>query len=355
MYTRIVRMLLLGLFLLCQQAPAQELLLQDGLNGDFYSVDPQSGQAQFIGGPSMFLYVWGGLATDSQGRILTVGWNLQTPNVIELYEVNSSTGQVTPASPPMNTGGISSLAFGPNDILYATIGDFRFDPVRYHLFSVTPTTGTLNRIGRINLDGILAMDFDGTTMFVWDGYEGLHTINLQTAQASDVNPGFLGSIDLSKSMCFSDNGTLYAFDVGLWTMEPTTGVGSFSGVTWPNISGGMEYIPGPNQVLSLWQTEQVGNPTELKVRGATPNGQVAILLSDGRDGTTLIPQGVPCAGTILDLHPGVIRLSRLVDADSLGEVVLGPTILPAGSRGDLRIQALDLTTCVKSNRIEVVW
>ena len=303
----------------------------------------------------MFLYVWGGLTSDSQGRVFTVGWDLNQPDTMELFEVDPHSGQVYPASPPMNTGGVSSLAFGPNDTLYATVGDGRFDPTRYHLFTVTPGTGALNRIGLIPLNGILAMDFDGTTMFVWDGYKGLHTIDLQTAQVTDVNPGFLGSIDPSKSMCFSDNGTLYAFDVGLWTMEPTTGVGSFSGVTWPNISGGMEYLPGPNQVMSLWQTEQVGNPTELKLKGATPNGQVAIFLSDGRDGTTLIPSGFPCAGTILDLHPGDIRLSRMIDADAQGEVVLGPTILPSGARGNLRIQALDLTTCVKSNRIEVVW
>lgn len=340
---------------LAGEAIAQSLLLQDGLNGDFYSVDPQSGEAQFIGGPNMFLYVWGGLATDSQGGIITVGWNLNQPDVMEFFGVNPSTGQVTPASLPINTGGVASLAYGPNDVLYATIGDFRFDPYRYHLFTVDPSTGILNRIGRIHLGGISAMDYDGTTMYIWNAFEGLHTIDLQTAQVTDVNPGFLGSIDLSKSMCFSDNGTLYAFDVGLWTMEPTTGVGNFSGVTWPNISGGMEYIPGPNQVMSLWQTEQVGHPTELKIRGATPSSQVAIFLSDGQDGTTIIPQGFPCAGTILDLHPGDIRLSRLVNADALGEVNLGPTILPAGARGDLRIQALDLTTCVKSNRIETVW
>ena len=334
---------------------AQELLLQDGLNGDCYSIDPATGEASLLGGPNQFLTLWAGLAKDSQGRVVTIGQNLQQPGTSVVYEVNPSNGSVSYiVSIPED--GISSLAYGPSDVLYAALNiDYPVDPNRYWLTTIDLQTGLVSPIGPTGLHGVLALDWNGTEMFLWDGNEGLHTIDLQTAQVTDVNPGFLGSIDPSKSMCFSDNGTLYAFDVGLWTMEPTTGVGNFSGVTWTNISGGMEYLPGPNQVLSLWQTEEVGQPTVLKMKGATPNGQVAIFLSDGQEGTKTIPAGYPCAGTILDLHPGNLRMSRLVNADSQGESVLGPTILPAGARSDLRIQALDLTTCVKSNRIEVVW
>ena len=199
------------------------------------------------------------------------------------------------------------------------------------------------------------MDFDGSNMFLWGGDHGLHTVNLNTGQAIDVNPGFLGTFDLAKSICFNDVGVLYALDFGLWVMEPTTGVSNFVDFTYPGILGGVEYIPGPNQVMSLWQTEKVGVPTELKIRGATPNARVAIFLSDDRPGSIPIPTGLPCAGTLIDLHPGMLRVARVARADLNGEIRLGPTTLPPQAQGHLRMQAIDLSTCVTSNRIETIF
>ena len=48
----------------------------------------------------MFLYIWGGLTSDSQGRVFTVGWDLNQPDTMELFEVDPHSGQVYPASPP---------------------------------------------------------------------------------------------------------------------------------------------------------------------------------------------------------------------------------------------------------------
>ena len=117
----------------------------------------------------------------------------------------------------------------------------------------------------------------------------------------------------------------------------------------------MEYIPGPEQVLALWQTEQVGEPSELKCRGATPGSHIAIFAASGPDGSFLLPPGFPCAGTRLDLNPTNIRLVTIATADAAGEVTLGPMVLPPLAQWNLRLQALDMQTCTTSNRMLVVF
>lgn len=332
----------------------QSLLAVDGLSGDFYTIDLHSGDYSAITGPGFFLYVWGGLARNSSGQVFTVGHNLQSPDISEIYEVDTNTGQLTLIS-TLSLDGISALSFGPNDILYASVDiDYPSNPHRYELYKIDLISGFPTRIGP-TIDGILAMDFDGTNMYLWSGFEGLFTVDLNTGIATDVNPGFLGSVDLSKSMCFSDDGVLYALDFAFWLMEPTTGVSNFVNYSFPGILGGVEYIPGPSQTLALWQTEQVGNSTQLKIRGATPNGQVAILASDDSLGSFLIPPRFQCAGTLIDMNPATTRLVTTVAANPQGEITLGPVVLPMRARGHLRLQAVDLQTCITSNRIETVF
>lgn len=350
--------ILLALLLVASLTPtstAQRLLAVDGLSGDFYSVDCRTGEYSIIGGPGYFLYVWGGLAMNSQGNIYVVGSNLQQSHISEIYEVNPNTGQLSLISTVLH-GGISSLAFGPGDTLYATVDiDYPSNPHRYELYSIDLTTGVAARIGPISVFGIVAMEFDGTDMFLWGAEHGLHTIDLNTGLATDVNPGFLGSVDLSKSMCFSDEGVLYALDFAFWVMEPETGVSNFVDYSFPGIFGGAVFISGPSQVLALWQTEQVGNQTQLKVRGATPNGQVAVLAADDSLGSFLIPPRFQCAGALIDMNPGTTRLVTTATADAQGRIDLGPFVIPARARGHLRLQAVDLQTCVTSNRIETVF
>ena len=338
-----------------QPVTAQRLLAIDGFSGDLYSVDCRSGSYSLLNGSSSFLTLWTGLARDSFGHVYSIGVPANQLTHSDLYQVDPGTGQMVLLT-QVDQVGISSLAFGPGDVLYATVDiDYPSIPHRYELFSIDLSTGISTRIGPIGVAGIVSMDFDGTTMYLWGAEQGLHTIDLATGQASDVNPGFLGSFDLSKSMCFSDNGTLYALDFALWTVEPSTGVGSFVDYSFPGIWGGVEFIPGTNQTLSLWQTEQVGNPSNLELRGATPNGQLALFAASNQDGSVLIPSGFPCAGTVINLNPSTVRLLTLTTADSAGNVSLGPIALPPQALGRLRIQALDLQTCVTSNRIETVF
>ncbi len=296
------------------------------------------------------------MATDSQCVIYSISQLVQDQS--ELHTVDPATGQTTYLF-DIDEDGIQAAAFGPGDILYAAVNlsyPLGFTPM--HLVSIDMPTGATTVIGQITPAprGIQGMDFDGTTMYAWDGYRGLMTVDLNTGLGTDVNPTFLGNTALSISMCFGDDGTLYVVDYAFWLSEPTTGVSSYVGDTnYLRIFGGVEYIPGPNQVLSLWQTEQVGKPTEVKIRGATPSADVALFLSFGADGSTTIPGGFPCAGTILDLNPTSLRYLQTVSADSQGEASLGPFIMPAAGQISAQLQALDLQSCVTSNPIRAVY
>ncbi|PCJ53245.1 MAG: hypothetical protein COA70_09975 [Planctomycetota bacterium] len=352
---RIVLGLLLSL-VFCLNLEAQSLLAVDKLNGDFFSIDCRTGSYSQVSSSSSFLVLWSGLATDASSQVFAVGIPANQTTHSDLYKVDSLTGQVTFLS-TINRTGINAFAFGPNDVLFAAIdSNYSSSPPDYELFSIDLASGSTTFIGSMGLNGVVqTMDFDGTDMYVWDSQKGLHHLDLNTGQTSDVKLRFTGNTDLSESMCFSDNGTLYLLDYGLWITEPTTGVSNFVDFTYPGILGGVEYIPGPNQVMSFWQTERVGNSTEIKIRGATPGAQVAIFMSDDRSGSITIPFGFPCAGTIIDLHPGFLRVARVATADANGEILLGPSVLPPQAKGHLRMQAIDLSTCVTSNRIETVF
>lgn len=258
----------------------QSLLAVDGLSGDFYSISLHSGDYSLLASASLLQRDWPAMAQDSFGNILVVGTLWNQLSYSDLFAVNPSNGQLTLIATTDQVG-ISSIAFGPGDTLFATVDiDYPSNPHRYELYEIDLISGLSTRIGPINVFGVVAMDYDGADMFLWGAEHGLHKVDLNSGQATDVNPGFLGSVDLSKSMCFSDDGVLYALDFAFWLMEPTTGVSNFVDYSFPGILGGVEYIPGPSQTLAIWQTEQVGNATQLRIRGATPSGQVAILAAD---------------------------------------------------------------------------
>ena len=338
------------------QVCAQHLLAQDWLTGEFFFVDLHTGEPSLIGGSGVPLFLYGGLASDSQGTIYSVS-QLILQSQSELHEVDPATGLLTFLF-DIDLGGIASIAFGSGDTLYAAVNlSYPTGFVPMHLVSINTTTGLSTVIGQIASapSSILAMDFDGTTMYAWDNNRGLMTVDLNTGLGTDVDPSFVGETDITKSMCFDDSGTLYLLDYSFWLCDPTTGVPSYVDVSYFGAFGGVEYIPGPNQVLSLWQTEQIGNPAEIKVRGATPNTDIALFASVGPSGTYTIPSGFPCAGTVLDLNPTTVRLVTVTSADVQGKVTLGPTILPPSALLSYQLQALDLQTCITSNPIRAVW
>ncbi|MCP4094499.1 MAG: hypothetical protein GY747_13770 [Planctomycetes bacterium] len=83
-----------------------------------------------------------------------------------------------------------------------------------------------------------------------------------------------------------------------------------------------------------------------EIDGAVANGQVALLYTFGT-GSFAIPNGYPCAGTILGLDNSV-TLGLRQSANAAGTLTL-PTNVPAGACGQVYLQALDLTSCGYSN------
>jgi len=333
---------------------AQSLLAIDGLSGDMYSVDCHSGVGTLVRSQSWSLNLWTGLAQDSTGRLLLSSIPPNQFSICDLYEVDVATGQINFLT-SVNRVGIASIAFGPNDVLFAAIDlSFPTHPQDYRLFTIDLATGATTEIGPLGLDFVITMDYDGTDMYVWSGFKGLAKVDLNTGLATDVNPGFVGNQDLSTSLCFGDNGALYTLDAGLWITDPNTGVESLVGSTvFPGLFDALEYIPGPASVLSLWLSDQVGKPTTIECRGATPGAQIAIFTARRPSGQMVIPAGMPCAGTVLDLNPASIQLATVTHADAQGSVSLGPGILPQRALYELQLQALDLNSCTTSNPISV--
>ncbi len=81
---------------------------------------------------------------------------------------------------------------------------------------------------------------------------------------------------------------------------------------------------------------------QFQLSGVTANGTAALLYAFGMGGFT-IPNGYPCAGTMLGLD-GTTALGATVTADAAGDAVLVQTV-PAGACSRVYLQALDLGSC----------
>ena len=84
----------------------------------------------------------------------------------------------------------------------------------------------------------------------------------------------------------------------------------------------------------------------LAVENATPGGMVAFLYSFST-GSTPIPAGLPCAGTILDLDLSA-RVAGVATADAAGTASISGQIGPSAC-GAVYLQAVDVTSCETSN------
>lgn len=89
---------------------------------------------------------------------------------------------------------------------------------------------------------------------------------------------------------------------------------------------------------------------QFQILHAASDSQVALLRSAGL-ASFIIPNGLPCAGTLLGLDSPV-ALVTFLQADASGQVVFQAQV-PAGACGTVWIQALDLETCRTSNTLLV--
>ena len=78
------------------------------------------------------------------------------------------------------------------------------------------------------------------------------------------------------------------------------------------------------------------------IDNVTPDGQVALLYARAQ-GSFVIPNGYPCAGTVLGLD-STVALGTTITADPNGLATL-ITSVPPGACGLFHFQALDLNDC----------
>lgn len=329
---------------------AQEALLM-GLNGDLHSVDLNSGNTTYIGDTGHHTYFWQGLAQDSHGRIFgsTGNW----VGDYEIYEIDPTTGAAT-FEFQTNLFGIHCISFGPNDQLFA-INDPKgpgFGGV-HELYSIDLKTGAESFIGSTGSYEIFALAFDGTDLYGYDLVQGLVHIDMSTGLATDVNTNFDGPTGGAITMAFDQMGALYYIDHAIWMMDKHSGI--YNPVDWVKTFGfwGEAVIPeGSSPHFSLWLAGTTGHYMLAKMTGATPNSQVMLMWGKGEGGPAPIPNGLPCAGTMMDLNFNLGKVS-ITETDANGAATVGPGLrrVPAAAKGLIWLQAIDVSNCNKSNRI----
>jgi len=293
------------------------------------------------------------MAMDSQGRIFASygEWS----NAYEIYEINPSNGQATFVS-QTNLFGLSALAFDDNDLLFALndrTAPHSGSPM--DLYSVDLFSGATTLVGDTGIRNSLAMDFYNGSLYCFNPYNGLHKVDSTTGIATDVNTLFRGPIGSTASMCFSDSGTLYHLDGGLWMVDKETGTFSLNDTLSPfGFWAEAVFVEGPTNPLSLWLAGRTDGPIRVKVSGATPGGRIAFAWSQGLGGPTPVPSGFSCAGVEMDLAANM-QMVAVATADSNGEATLGPQWVPTSAIQNYRIQAIDLATCETSNKVVVYF
>ncbi len=346
--------ILLILLALGQATPAaaQEIIGLDFYLGDIYSIDPKTGQVRLVGSTGLNQHLWHSMAKDSQGRIVAGYWDPNaTMSGTGLYEINIATAQANLLL-QVSQLNIVGLAFGPGDILYALHSPATTGSPPYELYSIDLVSGAVTLIGSTGQSGIQGLAYGQGALWGWQIFPGLGLIRIDpiTAQVTDVNPA-VGAWywDLAQTLFFSDNGVLYGGFGSLFVIDTVTGVPTYVGyMQGAGFIAGMEFAPNQPPPLALGVMGVSGGMMGAFAAGATPSGDVAFFRAQGGGGPTPIPGGHPCAGFALDLNAGVSFIS-LARADAQGRAVIGPQFVPPQLPREVRLQALDLTTCRSTN------
>ena len=330
---------------------AQEILVQEAFSGSLYSINPRTGESTYIGTPLPGSGLgWNALAFDSQGKLYAAngdsgyGW--------DIYEMDPDTAQ-TVFITHVVMNGFHCMAFDDTDTLFfinSRFGALGVSPMDLHTLDLA--TGIPTLVGYTGLDmNMVSLDFHDGVLYAYPFGIGLVTIDTNTGVATDINPSYGGIItSFTQSMCFDEQGALYYLDAYLWTIDTETTAGHLVDKVPPYLLWGeCEFREGPTPNFSLTLSGFANNPMKIKIAGATPFGQVAIAAAYGPGGPTTIPAGFPCAGLDLALNSN-LRLLGIGIADQDGYLELGPDPMPAAALQQLRIQAVDLSSCDTSNK-----
>lgn len=345
-------LLLLAPLAFISSASAQEIKLL-GLGGDLWSVDVRNGALSFVGLTGQHTHFWNSMAMDSQGRLYGAYGRYFAPYAI--YEIDPQTGLATFVV-QTNFIGIRAMAFDDNDVLYISNerdAPSSFSPTDLHTLNLS--TGATTLIGDTGALVLHTMEFSNGTLWGYAYDKGLIQIDTLTGQATDVNPNVWGPWNATLSMCFNDEGALFYLDTNLWMFDTqTAGICLVKPLSLFGFWADAVFVEGPTPSFSLWLTGTTNGPMGIRFSGATPNGTVAIAWAKGSGGPTPVPNGFLCSGVVMDLNPTMQLLGTLT-ADNQGQGVFGPRFVPASARGQIRVQAIDLTACATSNRVIVAY
>ncbi|NQU47796.1 MAG: hypothetical protein HQ519_04050 [Planctomycetes bacterium] len=344
---------LIGLLAFCNPVTAAQEVFILGANGDLHSIDPTSGQSTYIGSTGQHTELWNGLAQNSLGQLFAATGDWQPG--YSIYEIDPNTGAGTFVT-DTNFTGLGSMAFGPGDVLY--IGHDPKFPASggiYDLYTLDLSTGAETLIGSTGTTKILALDFNGSQLYGHNSGLGLMKIDINSGFATDVNDQFRGQRGSTASMCFDDNGALYFLDHALWMMDRDSGLRNpIDWISTFGYWGEAVFREGPTPNFALWLDGTSGHYMGAKMTGATPNSQVMLMWAKGEGGPTPIPPGLPCPGRLMDLNSNMGKVA-IVDTDASGSATIGPgpRRVPVEAAGLVWLQAIDVSTCEKSNRIQL--
>jgi cysteine-rich repeat protein len=154
-----------------------------------------------------------------------------------------SLGSVTPR--------IRALAFAPNGDLLA-VNNEGSGTGQDDLYAIDVATGVGTLIGPTTFDGVQALAFSpGGTLYAWDIFEGLLTVDPATGLATDVGPA--GADAQLQSIDFDPSGKLYGSLDELYEIDAATGeiclIGSggyedVRGIAYLGLCGNGELDPG---------------------------------------------------------------------------------------------------------------
>lgn len=218
-------------------------------NSRVYGIDETTGVGELIG-LSGFPRL-NALAADGSGTLYsTVDYGTFGAGD-ELITIDPNTGAGTSIA-TLDFGSIDpalrGLAFRPSDGVLFAVNNTGND----ELFTIDIGTGVGTLIADQGTTGLQGIDFasDGT-LYGWDNFLGLVTVDTTTGLLTDVNPT-VGATAAIQSVVFGPDGTLYGARNALYTIDVGTGVTTIVGSGgYADVRGIAFLVPEPTMLALM--------------------------------------------------------------------------------------------------------
>ncbi|TAH39563.1 MAG: hypothetical protein EYC70_01895 [Planctomycetota bacterium] len=318
-------------------------------DSQIYGIDSNTGATWAIA-PGENLLI-NSMAKNSAGQIYVAGSDASGVGHAPLALLDLDRARFTiVADVPLQT--IRGMAFGSGDVLYAIESGFAdIDD----LYTIDPLTGMVQFVGSTGHTAIQSLAYWNGLLYAYDNANlvpgpGLVTIDPATAQTTDVNPAVSSGTNDFQTLCFDSAGVLYGASTILATIDTMTGKPDVYAGLYPLVRG-MEFMDPIPYAMRLTVVGACPGTLQAAIMGGSPRDRIAFLYSIGSSGPVAIPSG-PCRGTVLELGANA-SLGVMSNSGQFGNARSIEFPVPAVTCGQLRIQALNLTTCETSNVVLV--